>query len=160
MTLKKCTAAARLAARTVATALGCLEYQGTKMRGYGQMHYAGKTRLAHRVAWTLANGPIPEGLFVCHRCDNRACCNVEHMFLGTLQDNVDDMIAKGRQARGDRCTTAARNRAKKTCSRGHALTAKNTYTYPNGWRQCRRCHAMHEALRRTKLAKGASNEAL
>jgi hypothetical protein len=51
------------------------------------------------VAWTIANGPIPEGLFVLHRCDNAVCCNPAHLFLGTRADNTRDMIAKGRQSR-------------------------------------------------------------
>lgn len=51
-------------------------------------------------AWTIANGPVPSGLFVCHTCDNPPCCDPDHLFLGTLQDNTDDMVAKGRQAKG------------------------------------------------------------
>lgn len=58
--------------------------------------------MAHRVAWELANGPIPEGRLVLHRCDNRKCCNPDHLFLGDDQANVDDMMQKGRgrKARG------------------------------------------------------------
>jgi hypothetical protein len=57
---------------------------------------------AHRRAWVEEHGPIPDGLEVCHSCDNRACRNVDHLFLGTHKANMDDRDAKGRQARGAR----------------------------------------------------------
>jgi hypothetical protein len=58
--------------------------------------------LAHGVAWEIANGPIGNGIFVCHRCDNPACVRPSHLFLGTHKDNMADMRAKGRQSRHPR----------------------------------------------------------
>jgi predicted DNA-binding protein YlxM (UPF0122 family) len=74
----------------------------TRRRGYGGFALDGKTRAAHRVSWMLANGAIPDGMLVCHRCDNPSCVRPNHLFLGSQQENVDDMIGKGRDARGQR----------------------------------------------------------
>ena len=82
----------------------CLEWTaGRNQRGYGRFKRAGKTELAHRVAWELANGPVPTGMCVLHRCSSPCCVAVEHLFLGTQADNNADMVAKGRQVtpRGD-----------------------------------------------------------
>lgn len=65
--------------------------------GYGRIGYDGKRGYAHRLSWELANGPIPDGMFVLHRCDNRVCVRPEHLFLGTQSDNMADMDAKGRR---------------------------------------------------------------
>ena len=88
----------RLAAHLVRMPNGCLEWTGaTGPRGYGTINVNGVPMGTHRLAWQLANGPIPDGLFVCHHCDNPPCCDVEKcLFLGTNAENVADMIAKGR----------------------------------------------------------------
>jgi len=68
---------------------------GTK-DGYGRLSVDGRKTRAHRFSYELHNGPIPDGLLVCHHCDVPLCCNPKHMFLGTTKDNVQDMLAKGR----------------------------------------------------------------
>lgn len=65
--------------------------------GYGSFAISRVTHRAHRVAWILTNGEIPDGLQVLHRCDNPSCVNPDHLFLGTVRDNSRDMITKGRQ---------------------------------------------------------------
>lgn len=79
----------------------CWEWTGkSKPDGYVQFHLGGKFQYIHRIARELTHGPIGGGLFVLHKCDNRLCCNPAHLFLGTHQDNMDDMKNKWRQAQG------------------------------------------------------------
>ena len=93
----------------------------------------------HHLAWEVANGPIPDGLWVLHHCDNPPCCETEpsdeypdgHLFLGTHADNMADMAAKGRAQRF--------NAAKTHCPQNHEYIGENLYVFPDGRRACREC---------------------
>ena len=78
----------------------CWNWKGSKRDGYGIFRDEGKMTNAHRVAWTFCKGKIPRGMLVLHKCDNPACCNPDHLFLGTIQDNMDDRNRKWRHAHG------------------------------------------------------------
>jgi hypothetical protein len=115
---------------------GCWEWQGAirhgPNKGYGRFVETinGKRfeRIAHRIAWQLANGPIPNGLLICHHCDNRRCCRPAHLFLGTYADNTADMVSKCRQWQ----------QRKTHCKHGHEFTTENTRTQ-GVKRHCREC---------------------
>jgi len=126
------------------TETGCLLWTASKSnRGYGVFSDGwGKTISAHRFAYQLAKGSIPAGMVVCHSCDNPACCNPDHLWLGTRSDNQRDMVAKGRDAK-----------TRKThCPQGHAYSDENTEVYRN-WRYCRTCQKARKKLKKLSQAK-------
>jgi hypothetical protein len=76
---------------------GCWDWTGGRSSdGYGQVRWYRRALRAHRVAYALAKGLIPKNLLVCHSCDNILCINPEHLWLGTVKANTQDMIRKGR----------------------------------------------------------------
>ena len=78
---------------------GCILWTGKRDKdGYGTLSWQKQPRRAHRMAWEIAHGPIPAGLFVCHTCDVPSCVNPDHLFLGTPADNMRDRDRKGRLA--------------------------------------------------------------
>ena len=87
---------------TVNSISGCWEWKGSKRNGYGRMTVGSrldgtrKTMSAHRMSYIAFKGDIPDGYFVCHKCDNPCCVNPEHLFIGTRQDNIDDRENKHR----------------------------------------------------------------
>jgi hypothetical protein len=86
---------------------GCWLWRGqVRADGYGLVRFERKVHLAHRLAWKFFRGEIAPGLVVCHKCDVRGCVNPEHLFLGTMMDNVKDMMEKGRSLHGEKHRSA------------------------------------------------------
>lgn len=121
--------AERLWAGALADGTGCWVWRrGLNDSGYGWIKSGGRTRRAHRVAYELVKGPIPDGLEIDHLCRVRACINPDHLEAVTHREN---------QLRGK--TVGAANARKTHCLRGHPYDATNTYRPPSGGRHCRGC---------------------
>lgn len=121
---------------------GCWLWSGPKNPTYGYGSFSGVVgeqhlTTAHRYSFAVANGPIPDGLQVLHRCDVTACVRPDHLFLGTQRDNMLDAIAKGRHPV---LVLAARRRALTHCKHGHEFTHSNTYITGRGGRMCKTCN--------------------
>ena len=144
----------RLKAHLRITPSGCHEWTyTTDDKGYGRIWVDGRMAPTHRVAWTLANGPIPTGLCVLHHCDNPPCCNAEKcLFLGTQADNMADMAAKGRWGSG----MGLHNLAKTHCPARHAYDEANTYVDQRGRRNCRICRRAAVARYAARVKAGTS----
>jgi len=117
---------------------GCWEWRSAiRGNGYGAFftHLIEEGRKclgAHRYSWILANGPIPEGLWVLHKCDNRICVNPDHLFLGDRTDNMRDAAKKQRI-----CTIGKSNLTH--CVKGHEFSEENTRRNKYGHRRCVVC---------------------
>ena len=113
----------------------CWEWRGAKKpKGYGNLKVNGKYMLAHRVAFELTVGSIPDGFMACHICDNPSCCNPSHIMLGTPKSNAIDMLIKNRQvkfhpaSRGERnCNSKLTTEAVKEIRRAYEAKEANQY---------------------------------
>lgn len=127
----------------------CWEWTGTtlKRQGYGRLQVDGRSFQAHRYSWMLHNGPIPEGLLVCHHCDNKACVRPDHLFIGTTKDNALDASRKG--------LLDGHPKPKTVCPHGHSLTADNVLIRrtPRRRRPYQVCRACHYEIRRRYRAR-------
>jgi hypothetical protein len=135
--------------RRVTKGEGCWEWSGSTIgAGYGMLRRdRDSSVLAHRLSWELAHGPIPEGMKVCHSCDNPPCVNPEHLFLGTQADNMADMAAKKRHkslTRPDLNPRGERNPgAKLTAAQAGEIRAKRAEGIPQ--RKLARDYGVSEA---------------
>jgi len=118
---------------------GCWLWTGANVRGYGQLHLAGKMVRAHRLSYELRHGPLPEGSCVLHECDMPSCVNPDHLKVGSQTENMRDKGLRGRNYNG----------ARTTCPRGHPYSPENTRVYKNG-RYCRECHRLAKRARRDR----------
>ena len=128
----------KLAAKSRATPDGCIIWtgRGNGQYGYGSMSFRGRRVGVHRLAWMLRHGPVPDGLYVLHRCDTPPCLNPDHLFLGTKADNSADMVAKGR----------SHNQRKTHCPQGHEYSEANTYRWRTS-RICRTCTSLRRSAK-------------
>lgn len=128
----------------------CWTWTSAKSRkGYGLFWDGNKFVRAHRASYVLAFGPIPDGMCVCHHCDNPSCVRPDHLFIGTNADNVHDSIAKGRFRF---LPKVPKSHLKPYCKNGHPFSESNTRITERGYRVCRACRVVNNRARRQRLA--------
>lgn len=120
----------RYKSRTIVDENGCWLWQGfVHKTGYGDTAYRGKNMKAHRAMFIVAKEPVPDGLNVLHTCDVRNCINPDHLWLGTISDNKQDELAKGRNYEANRTH----------CPKGHSYAEHGIRHGRNAWRVCALC---------------------
>lgn len=107
--------------------VSCWIWTGATLDGYGSLGINGKHIKAHRFAYEQYYGPIPKGMLCCHRCDNRACVNPVHLFLGHPKDNSRDMVNKGRSLRGERQPRAKLTEQEVTFVKAHFIPYNSAF---------------------------------
>lgn len=136
----------RIMSRIVITDAGCWEYHGARnTEGYGNLTGQNKRLITHRFMYELTKGrSIPDGMVVCHTCDNPPCCNPDHLWLGDKSANAIDSRRKNRHT----------NAVKTHCKFGHEFTPENTYLHrviargrPSILRHCKRCGLIRMRMR-------------
>jgi len=141
----------------------CWPWKGSASRRYGILHVAGRNRKATQISWEIETGlPFPAGKMACHSCDNPNCVNPNHLWPGTMKENMHDCISKGRFY----FNRAGQKRQFKTvCVNGHAYTPENSKINSTGHTICRICdrpaktrwEAKDMALRAARNALGGDN---
>lgn len=85
----------RLLSNIQKTESGCWDWTKSFRNGYGVLSLSGKNHSAHRLSYQVFKGNIPEGMLICHSCDNKKCINPDHLFIGSYSDNTKDAVLKG-----------------------------------------------------------------
>lgn len=153
----------------------CWEWGAARSpQGYGKLRWGSRSTVrSHRVAWELANGPIPDGAWVLHRCDNPPCCNPSHLYLGDASRNTRDclerrpgyrekittQLLRGRASLGPATveTKAKRRESQRArlfgtgrCKHGHDVTKPENILPIKGGRRCRVCYQIRNKTRRSR----------
>ena len=112
--------------------------KGTSASGYGRYYIDGVQRYAHQYSYELYIGPIPNGLLVLHRCNNKPCVNPDHLYAGTYSNNNDDVRRTG---------GGYKKTNQEYCGRGHLMLTGSLYVGRDGRRQCKSCAQIRNAPR-------------
>lgn len=128
----------------------CVNWTSAPVNRYQHVRRNGKRWTMHRWVWVQTNGPIPEGMYVCHRCDNKRCVNIAHLYLATHRENLVDASRNG-------LLVWPRWRPRNThCPRGHEYAGENLALQSNGASRCRECAKQHyKTYRQRKKARNA-----